>query len=462
MAAGGESETVEFKATTGQRSKAARTLSAMLNGRGGRVLFGVQSNGNVTGQQASDKTLEKITQVCEEDIRPRHPPSVERIPLPGSNGREVLVVEVPKGTRKPYSCKGRHYMRSGASTVDMPADRQVSMMLERHHSLDRWELETSHRGLDAIDYEEVRAFRDDAISARRAGFDAAAAVVDVLRAMSLLDNQDRPNRAAVALFGRSESFVGQYPTLGCRLVAAAQTELREEFIDDVLVQGNAFTSLRRAAAFCEEHLHHPVRIRGGLQAETGLEIPIEVVREALANAFAHRDYAVGGLVQVRVMRDRLEVRSPGGLHFGLTPADLYEPHSSHPWNPAMLGCLYRRGFVEQLGSGTLRMAALCREAGLGRPSFTASSASVACIVPRRGYWLSPDGASIAVSGEEAVVLSTLAQGPSGRSRIADHAGISPSKARSILVRLQQSGLARVKGVGRGSLWSLSNGEPCHD
>lgn len=41
LAAGGESETVEFKATTGQRNEAARTLSAMLNGRGGQVLFGV-------------------------------------------------------------------------------------------------------------------------------------------------------------------------------------------------------------------------------------------------------------------------------------------------------------------------------------------------------------------------------------------------------------------------------------
>ena len=38
VAAAGESEAVEFKASTGQRTEAARTLSAMLNGRGGRVI----------------------------------------------------------------------------------------------------------------------------------------------------------------------------------------------------------------------------------------------------------------------------------------------------------------------------------------------------------------------------------------------------------------------------------------
>jgi len=40
LAAAGESETQEFKRSTGQRREAARTLCAMLNHRGGRVLFG--------------------------------------------------------------------------------------------------------------------------------------------------------------------------------------------------------------------------------------------------------------------------------------------------------------------------------------------------------------------------------------------------------------------------------------
>ena len=38
----GESETLEFKRTTGERREAARTLCAMLNHRGGRVLYGVE------------------------------------------------------------------------------------------------------------------------------------------------------------------------------------------------------------------------------------------------------------------------------------------------------------------------------------------------------------------------------------------------------------------------------------
>ena len=45
----GESEQMEFKETTGQRREAARTVCAMLNRHGGKVVFGIQPGGRVAG-----------------------------------------------------------------------------------------------------------------------------------------------------------------------------------------------------------------------------------------------------------------------------------------------------------------------------------------------------------------------------------------------------------------------------
>ena len=56
----GESSTLEFKATTGQRTAACETLCGMLNGSGGHVLFGVRPDGTIAGQDATDSTLEKL------------------------------------------------------------------------------------------------------------------------------------------------------------------------------------------------------------------------------------------------------------------------------------------------------------------------------------------------------------------------------------------------------------------
>ena len=49
LASTGESEALEFKATTGTRREATATVCAMLNQRGGHVLFGVASDGRVRG-----------------------------------------------------------------------------------------------------------------------------------------------------------------------------------------------------------------------------------------------------------------------------------------------------------------------------------------------------------------------------------------------------------------------------
>ncbi|MBT6143783.1 MAG: ATP-binding protein, partial [Gemmatimonadetes bacterium] len=57
LIAAGESATVEWKKTTGQRTAGAKTACAMLNGRGGHVLFGVTPDGEPAGQQVSDDTL---------------------------------------------------------------------------------------------------------------------------------------------------------------------------------------------------------------------------------------------------------------------------------------------------------------------------------------------------------------------------------------------------------------------
>lgn len=42
LVAAGESETLEFKKSTGSRGPATKTVCAFLNHRGGHVLFGVQ------------------------------------------------------------------------------------------------------------------------------------------------------------------------------------------------------------------------------------------------------------------------------------------------------------------------------------------------------------------------------------------------------------------------------------
>ena len=55
LARTGESETLEFKETTGTRREAARTVCSFLNQDGGRVLFGVTRDGVLWGSRSASE-----------------------------------------------------------------------------------------------------------------------------------------------------------------------------------------------------------------------------------------------------------------------------------------------------------------------------------------------------------------------------------------------------------------------
>ncbi len=91
LVARGESETLEFKTTTGGRREAARTVCAMLNLRGGHVLFGVTPDGQVVGRSVSGRTAERVA----DEIRRIDPPAFPSINLtPVEREREWFGVRI--------------------------------------------------------------------------------------------------------------------------------------------------------------------------------------------------------------------------------------------------------------------------------------------------------------------------------------------------------------------------------
>ena len=154
LAASGESETVEFKERTSKRKEAAQTVCAMLNQRGGQVLFGVNPKGEVLGQQVSERTIEELSAELRR-IDPPAFPSVERIPV--ATEREVVMVRVSPGVTKPYRYRGEAYRRVGNTTVPMSAEEFNRMLFERMHSDQRWENQPAVGwSVEDLDVAEIR------------------------------------------------------------------------------------------------------------------------------------------------------------------------------------------------------------------------------------------------------------------------------------------------------------------
>ena len=91
---------------------------------------------------------------------------------------------------------------------------------------------------------------------------------------------------------------------------------------------------------------------GGPRSET-LEIPLEVVRELISNAVAHRDYDASGNVQVRLTKLHFEVESPGVFPYNLSWESLISSSAEHsqPRDPAVTRYLNALLSFEGIGRG---------------------------------------------------------------------------------------------------------------
>lgn len=208
------------------------------------------------------------------------------------------------------------------------------MLLEARHASDRWENSlASGWTVDDLDADELTRTIEEAIRRGRLSDPSTRDPRELLRGLGLL-RDGGITRAAVVLFGRSDKLMPTFPQCRVRLARFKGID-KTEFIDNRQYEGNALDLLLRADRFLRDHLPVAGRVIGGIFDRSDDPIyPPEALREALANAFCHRDYSIGGgSVSVGIFDDRLEIASAGELHFGLTVDDLYGPHESLPWNP---------------------------------------------------------------------------------------------------------------------------------
>ena len=260
LAADGESETLEFKRTTGERRTGVRAVCAMLNHRGGRVLFGVDPDGRVLGQQVSDRTIEGLVAELGE-IDPPAFPNLDRIAASG--GLEVVMVTVPIVQHQPYSHRGKAWRRVGNTNQAMSRDEYNRVLLERLHGQHRWENEPAPDWtVDDLDVNEIVRTLDEAIRRGRADDPGTRDPAALLRGFNLTRG-GALLRAAVVLFGRSERLEGEYPQCLLRVAKFRGTD-RTEFLDNRQFHGNAFELLGRAERFLRENLPIAGRIEPGV------------------------------------------------------------------------------------------------------------------------------------------------------------------------------------------------------
>ncbi len=96
---GNETEKIEFKKSTGELKEGVISIAAILTKHGiGDLYFGVKNNGDVVGQEITDKTTREISQAISNHIKPAIYPDID---IEEYDGKEIVHVSF-KGNKAPY------------------------------------------------------------------------------------------------------------------------------------------------------------------------------------------------------------------------------------------------------------------------------------------------------------------------------------------------------------------------
>lgn len=428
-----ESAEVEFKTTLSDSRKIIETIAAMATIGGGTIWVGVRPDGTPVGCELGEGELERLVQRI---LTATDPKVYVTIDHPRIENRRLLRIQVPVGDG-PHLAFGRAFHRVGPATVAMTRDEYERRLVDRFRESSGFERRSDLGAtLDDVDPHAIQQFRERA-SAR--GDTPPADARDVLYKLHLVHGDDLTVGGAL-LFALDPQRVLPQAVIRARATRGVAEDAEE-------IGGNLFDQILRATAFVSRNLRTRV-IREGVLRQEVPELPIEAVREVAANAVAHRDYRSTAPIQLRLSDEGLLVWNPGHLPPPITPALLRQDHPSVPPNPYTARALHRAGFIEEWGTGTLRVIEAMRAAELPEPMFEEDRGAGVRVhlgmAGKTGAHLSPRQARFLDSSEAGSSFTT--------AKYASLLGVSHSTALNDLRDLEALGLIERQGQGKGSRW----------
>ena len=450
LLAAGEGARTEFKSGFPRRDVLGKILCSFANTGGGTLVIGVDDKGEVVGVADATTVTAALSRDAARILQPALPISASVVKLAG---KDVVLVDVPAGSDRPYTFGRQIYVRKGAMTelADPQALRKLLTAMPRFEL--RWERrlagDVAESDLDAAEIQK-------AVSSAQESF--GYAFPDGVRTIARLEVLDLASHGqlqngAVVLFGREPQ--RRFPQTRVRAVRFAD-DRGKEIVDNKIFVGHAFRLIDEVEQFVLSRI--PVRSAitdARLDRGDRPTFPRTAIREALLNALQHREYeSYDGSIIVRMGPSRLSIWNPGGLPEGMTLQELKGVHYSRPRNPDIAHVFFLRGLVERVGSGTGRILAALREVGLPDAEWRSVSGGLEIVLSqaRRGSDL---------NDRQQALLAGLAEGESITLRNYWEqfaAGVSERQARADLSELVSRRLLTRRGTARSTRYERAEGE----
>lgn len=467
-----ETQNIEYKESW--RDEYLKWICGFANAQGGKVFIGINDGGVVVGLTDSKRLLEDIPNKIATTLG-----IVADVNLHSKDGKEYLEIDVLP-SNVPISYHGIYHYRSGATKQELNGAALQRFLLKKM-GLSWDDMVNDNATIDDIDREAVDYFLHKAIDADRMPKSSLSDSTEkVLENMNLLDANGHLKNAAILLFGKKPAKF--FPLCDFRL-GRFGVSVSDLMFQDV-IEGDLIRMADRVMAVLKsKYLISPIHYEG-LQRIEKLEIPEDVLREAIFNAIIHKDYT-GVHIQMRVYNDRIVLWNQGELPDKWTIEKLLSEHSSQPRNRNIALAFYKAGFIENWGRGIEKIRQGVIDSGLKEPIFESDEGGLRITIFRKDAFVSSEGTTFNVDkqqGSDKVpdgtyteltrnlhgtytelsvqtlnVLDIIVREPSiVTSKIAAQLGISERMVRKYTNQLKTVGIITRIGSDKSGYWKINS------
>jgi len=333
-------------------------VCAFANSAGGTVLIGVDDSNIIQGVTIDNSKRSSI----QNSIREISPPLNCNLEIVNVDGKNIGVIEVKSGQKKPYVLSGAIYIRNGSNTQKLTTADEMRDFFQQADRIyfDEMPCEGFNTESD-IDENNLNEFRSEA------AISSSISNEHLLHNLRLFTDDGKFKSGASLFFGTNPETYYDLATVRC--IAFDGTNKRY-IVDDKIFTGPLYSQYKQALFWLKGKLDVSYDIEGagsGPRTENW-EIPETALKEAIVNTLSHRDYYDrGNRINVELFDDRIEITNPGGLVSAIPETEFGK--KSYSRNPLIFGLFEKMRMVEHVGSGITRMRELMDEVGLPQPVF---------------------------------------------------------------------------------------------
>ena len=440
-----ESDYVEFKEGL-SADRIGPAVVAFSNAGGGVILIGVRDDGSVRGVPPNGQRDARLHQI----VANLHDPGRYEVRELGVDDRTVVVLSVHRREEGiSLTSDGRVLARRGASNRPLVGRDLSELVAARSlRSFERTETDVPLAQADAgLLSELARAWgwSGEGLEDRllEQGFTAADGRLTVAGALYL-------TREPKLILGKAFVEIFRYRD------ESGPFDLREE------IAGPLPNQVERTTEIVMREIGFDLVVPG-LHRHELPRLPEKVVREAIANAVAHRSYEVAGVsTRVEIRPDRVVVSSPGGLPEPVTIENIREQNAAR--NRAVIGALRRFDLAEDAGRGIDVMedemaANLLRPPEFSEPAggreFAVTLRLEATVTREERAWVQELEQQGELKPRDRLLLVVAARGERlTNARAREILGVDALAARGVLQRLRDAGLLVQEGERGGAAYRI--------